>query len=399
MMSVRKTELAIVGAGPAGICAALEAASHGVKTTVIDRGEELGGQLIKQTHKFFGWHKKSAGTRGILIAKKLSEDVRNSENITVLNSTEALGYYDDGTLLVETPQGIDRVIGDRMIVATGASERMILFPGNDLPGVYGAGAVQTLMNAHGVRPGQSVLMIGSGNIGLIVSYQLLQAGVRVEAVVEAMPTIGGYAVHASKIRRLGVPILTRHTIKEAYGKDQVEGAIIWELDDSWNGIPGTEKDLKVDVICLAVGLSPLAELLWQCGAEMAYIPELGGFVPLYDENMETTRKGVFVAGDVAGIEEASTAMAAGRLAGLSAARSLGKVPDDEYAKLKAEILAELEGLRSGPASAKIRSGLAKMREMLQAVQAKELAGGEPRPQGVRGERDCAGSNSEEAVGA
>lgn len=398
-MSVRKTELAIVGAGPAGICAALEAASHGVKTTVIDRGEELGGQLIKQTHKFFGWHKKSAGTRGILIAKKLSEDVRNSENITVLNSTEALGYYDDGTLLVETPQGIDRVIGDRMIVATGASERMILFPGNDLPGVYGAGAVQTLMNAHGVRPGQSVLMIGSGNIGLIVSYQLLQAGVRVEAVVEAMPTIGGYAVHASKIRRLGVPILTRHTIKEAYGKDQVEGAIIWELDDSWNGIPGTEKDLKVDVICLAVGLSPLAELLWQCGAEMAYIPELGGFVPLYDENMETTRKGVFVAGDVAGIEEASTAMAAGRLAGLSAARSLGKVPDDEYAKLKAEILAELEGLRSGPASAKIRSGLAKMREMLQAVQAKELASGEPRPQGVRGERDCAGSNSEEAVGA
>lgn len=398
-MSVRKTELVIVGAGPAGICAALEAASHGVKTTVIDRGEELGGQLIKQTHKFFGWHKKSAGTRGILIAKKLSEDVRNSENITVLNSTEALGYYDDGTLLVETPQGIDRVIGDRMIVATGASERMILFPGNDLPGVYGAGAVQTLMNAHGVRPGQSVLMIGSGNIGLIVSYQLLQAGVRVEAVVEAMPTIGGYAVHASKIRRLGVPILTRHTIKEAYGKDQVEGAIIWELDDSWNGIPGTEKDLKVDVICLAVGLSPLAELLWQCGAEMAYIPELGGFVPLYDENMETTRKGVFVAGDVAGIEEASTAMAAGRLAGLSAARSLGKVPDDEYAKLKAEILAELEGLRSGPASAKIRSGLAKMREMLQAVQAKELAGGEPRPQGVRGERDCAGSNSEEAVGA
>lgn len=398
-MSVRKTELVIVGAGPAGICAALEAASHGVKTTVVDRGEELGGQLIKQTHKFFGWHKKSAGTRGILIAKKLSEEVLKNENITVLNSTEALGYYDDGSLLVETPRGIDRILGERMIVATGASERMLLFPGNDLPGVYGAGAVQTLMNAHGVRPGQSVLMIGSGNIGLIVSYQLLQAGVRVEAVVEAMPTIGGYAVHASKIRRLGVPILTRHTIKEAYGKDQVEGAIIWELDDSWNGIPGTEKDLKVDVICLAVGLSPLAELLWQCGAEMAYIPELGGFVPLYDENMETTRKGVFVAGDVAGIEEASTAMAAGRLAGLSAARSLGKVPDDEYAKLKAEILAELEGLRSGPASAKIRSGLAKMREMLQAVQAKELAGGEPRPQGVRGERDCAGSNSEEAVGA
>ena len=133
--------------------------------------------------------------------------------------------------------------------------------------------------------------------------------------------------------------MTRHTIKAAYGKEQVEGAVVWELDDNWNGIPGTEKDLKVDVVCLATGLTPLGELLWQAGAEMAYIPELGGFVPLYDESMETTKKGVFVAGDVAGIEEASTAMAAGRMAGLSAARSLDKVPDSDYTRLRDEIAA------------------------------------------------------------
>ena len=90
---------------------------------------------------------------------------------------------------------------------------MILFPGNDLPGVYGAGAVQTLMNMYGVRPGKSVLMIGSGNIGLIVSYQLMQAGVKVKALVEALPHIGGYAVHASKIRRLGIPILKTCALK------------------------------------------------------------------------------------------------------------------------------------------------------------------------------------------
>lgn len=362
---MRRTELVIVGAGPAGISAALEAASHGVRTTLIDRGEALGGQLVKQTHKFFGWHKKSAGARGILIARKLAEDVLANPNVTFLGSTEALGYYSDGTLLVETPEGIDRIVGDRMIVATGASERMLLFPGNDLPGVYGAGAVQTLMNVHGVRPGKSVLMIGSGNIGLIVTYQLLQAGVRVAAVVEAMPAIGGYAVHASKIRRLGVPILTRHTIKEAYGEEEVEGAVIWELDDKWNGVPGTEKDRKVDVVCLAIGLTPVGELLWQAGAEMTYIPELGGFVPLYDETMETTAKGVFVAGDVAGIEEASTAMAAGRMAGLSAAESLGKVSDAAYAELRAEIASELAGLRSGPAGEKIMSGISKMRAKLE----------------------------------
>lgn len=361
VIPVRKTELVIVGAGPAGMSATLEAASHRVGVTLVDRDETLGGQLVKQTHKFFGWHKKSAGTRGILVARKLTALVRENPNVTVLSSTEALGYYDDGTLLVETPQGIECIRGDRMIVATGASERMLLFPGNDLPGVYGAGAVQTLANVHGVRPGDSVLMIGSGNIGLIVSYQLIQAGVRVASVVEALPTIGGYAVHASKIRRLGVPILTKHTIKKAYGRDEVEGAVIWELDDMWNGIPGTERDLEVDVVCLATGLTPLGELLWQAGAEMVYVPELGGFVPIYDENMETTAKGVFVAGDVAGIEEASTAMAAGKMAGLAAARSLGKVADAKYADLYAEVSGELTGLRSGPAGAKIIGGISKMR--------------------------------------
>jgi sarcosine oxidase subunit alpha len=360
VIAVLIAELAVVGAGPAGVSGALEAASHGVRVALVDRGDRTGGQLLKQTHKFFGWHRKSAGTRGILIARQFEGEVRSDPNVTFLSGTEALGYYDDGVLLLESPGGIDRLHCDRLLVATGASERMLVFPGNDLPGVYGAGAVQTLMNVHGVRPGRSVLMIGSGNIGLIVSYQLAQAGVEVAAVVEALPAIGGYAVHASKIRRLGIPILTRHTIKEAYGKDQVEGAVIWELDGKWVGIPGTERDLDVDVVCLATGLTPLAEILWQAGAEIKYIPELGGFVPLYNQDMETTAKGVFVAGDVAGIEEASTAMAAGRLAGLCAARSLGKVADGEFKDLHESISTELAELRAGPTGEKILKGLAQI---------------------------------------
>jgi len=362
---LKKTEVAIVGAGPAGICAALEAASYGVEVTLIDRGEAPGGQLVKQTHKFFGWHEKSAGTRGIIIAQDLAKKAKEDPNLYFLGSTEALGYYqDDGVLLVETPDGIKGIKPERLVIAAGASEKMLLFPGNDLPGVYGAGAVQTLMNVYGVRPGQNVLMIGSGNIGLIVSYQLVQAGVHVEAVVEGLPQIGGYAVHASKIRRLGIPILTRHSIKEAYGGRYVEGAVIWEIDDNWQGIPGTEEDLKVDVVCLAVGLSPLCEFLWQAGAEMSYIPALGGFVPIYDENMETTLKGVYVAGDVASIEEASTAMAEGYLAGLAAAHSLGKVPEDEFKSKKQAYATELEQLRAGPTSEKIVSGLSVLREQI-----------------------------------
>jgi sarcosine oxidase subunit alpha len=360
---LKTTELAIIGAGPAGICAALEAASYGVEVTLIDRGDMPGGQLVKQTHKFFGWHEKSAGTRGVVIARDLAERAYRDPNVQFMGSTEALGYYrDDGTLLLETPYGIEGLKPKRLLVAAGASEKMLLFPGNDLPGVYGAGAVQTLMNVHGVRPGQSVLMIGSGNIGLIVSYQLAQAGVHVEALVEALPQIGGYAVHASKIRRLGIPILTKHSIKEAYGERCVEGAIIWEIDDRWQGIPGSEKDLKVDVICLATGLSPLCEFLWQAGAEMTYIPALGGFVPVYDENMQTTLTGVYVAGDVASIEEASTAMAEGHLAGVAIAHSLGKISDVDFEAKRKGYVKELEQLRAGPTSKKIVEGLAALRD-------------------------------------
>ncbi len=362
---LKTTELAIVGAGPAGVCAALEAASYGVKVTLIDRDDGIGGQLVKQTHKFFGWHEKSAGTRGIVISNNLADDIGQNQNICFMKSTEVLGYYkDDGVLLLETPHGIEKLKATKLLIATGASEKMLLFPGNDLPGVYGAGAVQTLMNVHGVKPGDSVLMIGSGNIGLIVSYQLVQAGVKVTALVEALPAIGGYAVHASKIRRLGIPILTRHSIKEAYGKHSVEGAIIWQLDDKWQGIPGTEKDLKVDVVCLATGLTPLCEFLWQAGAEMTYVSALGGFVPLYDENMETTVEGIYVAGDVASIEEASTAMAEGRLAGLAVANSLGKVSANEFSQKHKASLEELEQLRAGPTSKPIVEGLAVLREQL-----------------------------------
>lgn len=160
-----------------------------------------------------------------------------------------------------------------------------------LPGIYGAGAVQTLMNVAGVKPAEKVLMVGAGNIGLIVSYQLLQAGVEVAGIVEAAPRIGGYLVHASKIRRAGVPILTGHTVKEAYGKDKLEGVIVCKLDEKFQQIPGTEQDIPCDTLCLAVGLTPLTELCWQAGCEMAFIRELSGHVPLVDENLETTVPG------------------------------------------------------------------------------------------------------------
>jgi hypothetical protein len=184
-------------------------------------------------------------------------------------------------------------------------------------------------------------------VGLIVSYQLLQAGAEVVAVIEGLPRIGGYGVHAAKIRRAGVPILTKHTILRADGDDCVETATIAGVDENWQPVSGTEQTLEVDTICLAVGLEPMSELAWMAGCKFAYIPSLGGHVPLHDDNMETTVPGIYVAGDIAGIEEASTAMEEGRLAGLAAAEALGHTSQETRQRKQAARRA-LNELRAGP---------------------------------------------------
>ncbi len=349
------TEIAIIGGGPAGMCAAIAAAGQGARVTLFDRGKRLGGQLVKQTHRFFGSENEYAGTRGINIGKILCEEIKKNKLIDVKTDTTVLAIYQDGVITYEEGKEYKRMTSEKTIIAAGASEKMLPFENNDLPGVYGAGAVQTLMNEHGVVPGNKVLMVGAGNIGLIVSYQLVQAGVKVEAIIDAAPRIGGFLVHASKIRRLGVPIFTSHTIKEAVGEEFVEGAVISELDEKWQPISGTERKLDVDVICLSVGLSPQSELLRQTGCEMKYVPSLGGYVPLRDKNLQTTADGVYVAGDSAEVEEASSAMIEGTIAGLSAAEALGY--GQNIIEVKNSFKNEIDILRSGIVGEKIRSGL------------------------------------------
>jgi sarcosine oxidase, subunit alpha len=355
--------LAIVGGGPAGLSAAVSAGRLGVRSIVIDENRKPGGQLVKQTHMFFGSREHHARVRGVDIGAKLLEDL-DGLPVTIMTGTTVLGLYPGRVLSLLRDGRAHRLSADAVILATGASENMLAFPGSDLPGVYGAGAVQTLMNVDGVAPGKRVLMVGAGNIGLIVSYQLLQAGVEVAAVIEAMPNIGGYHVHAAKIRRAGVPILTSHTILRAEGTDRVERAIVSQIDGDWNPVDGGEISLDVDTICLAVGLTPNCELACQLGCAETYVPELGGRVSVHDADLETTESGVYVAGDASGIEEASTAMLEGRLAGLSAAARLaGGQGAETTARLKREAASGLAALRAGPFGAQARRGKRRMLEM------------------------------------
>jgi thioredoxin reductase len=351
-MIANKWEVVVIGGGPSGLAAAIEAAKAGCKVLVIDANEKAGGQLFKQIHKFFGSSAHRAGVRGIDIGEELLTEAKEAGVEVWLNSV-AIGLFREKTIAVETGMDYESKVvktieADRIIIAGGAAENAVRFDGWTLPGVMGAGAAQTMINVSRVLPGSSVLMIGSGNVGLIVSYQLMQAGANIVGIVEAAPKIGGYAVHAAKIARAGVPVYTRHTVLAARGKNRVEEADICEVNENWQPLVATKKTLSIDTLCIAAGLKPLTELVAMYGCEMMYSPILGGFVPVHDRNMESSCQGIYVAGDITGVEEANTALEEGKLAGTAAAESLGKLKEAEAKAVKNEIWARLNGLRWGP---------------------------------------------------
>ena len=343
---MKRYDLIIVGAGPAGLSAAIEAAKKGLQVVVFDENEKPGGQLFKQIHKFFGSKEHRAKVRGFVIGQQLLDEADEAGVEVVLNAT-VIGLYQDKEVVVKRGDEVEHFKGNAIIIATGAAENMVTFPGWTLPGVIGAGAAQTMMNLHGVLPGKRVLMLGSGNVGLVVSFQLEQCGCEVVALVDAAPRVGGYGVHAAKVARTGVPFYLSHTIVKAEGEEYVTGVTIAEVDSSFQFIPGTEKHFDVDTICLAVGLSPMSQLLKMAGCRMEDNPKRGGQVPICDEYGRTSLPGVYVAGDVSGIEEASSAMIEGRMAGLAAAEYLGYMEKDALDTELAALDAALDGLRQG----------------------------------------------------
>jgi len=340
---MEEKELVIIGGGPAGLSAAIEARKKGVDVLLIDENLRPGGQLFKQIHRFFGSREHMAGVRGFVIGERLLNEVKKLGIDVWLNSV-VYGLFKDNVIGVVKENKNIILKAKCIIMATGAIENPLSFHGWTLPGVMGAGACQTMININRVLPGKKALMIGSGNVGLIVSYQLLQAGADVCGVIEIMPNIGGYLVHAAKIKRFGVPIYLSTTILEAEGKEEVEGAVICPVDNDFKPIFRKRKEIDVDLICIAVGLTPLNELLYQAGCLFTYKPYLGGTVALHNADMETSVNGIYIAGDLSGIEEASTAMEEGKLAGLSVAERLnGKSYKDE----KIDVLRRLNDFRIG----------------------------------------------------
>lgn len=343
---MQRFELIVIGAGPAGLSAAIEAAEKGMHVVVFDENARPGGQLFKQIHKFFGSKEHKAKIRGYRIGQQLLQRAEELGVQVELNAT-VIGMFREKEICVMQNGQIVHYKGDNIVVATGAAENMVTFRGWDLPGVIGAGAAQTMMNLHGVMPGQKVLMVGSGNVGLVVGFQLIQAGCELVAIIDAAPRVGGYGVHAAKVARTGVPFYMSHTIVKAEGDDHVTGATIAQVDSKWQFIPGTEKHLDVDTICIAVGLSPMSQLARMGGCEMVDDPKRGGLVPVVDQYGATSLPGVYCAGDVSGIEEASSAMIEGRIAGLAAAVNSGYMTQEELEEEFVKQHGSLDQLRQG----------------------------------------------------
>ncbi len=297
-----EVEVLILGGGPAGLSAAKELGKLGVDTLIVDDKNRLGGKLVLQTHKFFGSVEDSyAGTRGFEIAHILEEDLRKLDSVEFWLNTTAVGLFSDGIVGVVKGKNYRKIKPVKLLVATGAREIMLSFPGNTLPGIYGAGAFQTLVNRDLVKSSERVLIVGGGNVGLIAGYHAIQAGIDVVALIEAMPHVGGYRVHADKLKRLGVPIHTSHTVVSAQGEERVESVTIAQVDNDWKVMPGTHKTFEIDTLLIAVGLAEVNEFYYKA-------KEWG--------------MDVFSAGDAQEIAEATSAMFTGKIEGLKIARSL-----------------------------------------------------------------------------
>ncbi len=300
-----KIPVLIIGGGPSGLSAAIELGKLGIQVLLVDDKHRLGGKLVLQTHRFFGSADAVyAGTRGIDIATILEKELNQHPSVEVWLRSTCLAVYSDKKVGI-LKDGEEYVLIDPeiLLVASGAREKFLAFKGNTLPGVYGAGAFQTLVNRDLVRPAEKLFIVGGGNVGLIAGYHALQAGIGVVGLVEAMAECGGYKVHKDKLVRMGVPIYNSHTILSANGSERVESVTIAKVDEKFIPIPGSEKSYECDSVLIAVGLDPVSEF--------------------YEKAIDF-KMNAFVAGDAEEIAEASAAIFSGKIKGLEIAKSMGQ---------------------------------------------------------------------------
>ncbi|MEW5961584.1 MAG: NAD(P)/FAD-dependent oxidoreductase [Chloroflexota bacterium] len=332
----RQVEVAVVGAGPAGLSAALAAARTGAQVLLIDNYRQPGGQYYRQLATEF---KTTQPARRQQEGSALWQQV-SAAGVELLAETTVWGAFAGNRLALYGAGAPAYLQARAVILATGAYERAAAFPGWTLPGVMTTGAAQLLLKEQRILPGRRIVLAGAGPLQLVVAAGLAQAGAEVIAVLEATPLMrnvlqrplpyglalwgqwGRLAEGLSSwlaLRTAGVPVYTGWGVVAAQGQAELTGVTIAQLDRQWRPIPGAARSLACDTLCCNYGFTPATELARLLGAHCEWRPERGGFVPVRDNYMQSDVPGVFVVGDGAGIGGAGLAGVEGQVAGLAAA--------------------------------------------------------------------------------
>ncbi|MFF2654958.1 FAD-dependent oxidoreductase [Streptomyces sp. NPDC058045] len=356
MGQTRMFDLAIVGAGPAGMTAALTAAGHGLDVVVVDEQQRAGGQIFRQPPEAFTGSVLHP-TAGYEWATGLIRRFEADKRLTTLFGWSAIGVLHDDALpdglsvAVNHPEdGTRTLLARRLLIATGAYDLPVAFPGWTLPGVMTAGAVQTLVKAQRIAPAGGVVLAGAHPLLLLVADLLVRNGVRVSEVAfaQSIPTpaamlgaLGAVPGHLrmlaetggilARLVRDGVRVSSRTVVTAAHGTDQVTRVELARTDRRWK-VTGTPREVDATHLVLGYGFSASTELARQLGCDLVYDSPKGGWIVAHDGRLRTSVPEVFVAGEPTGVAGADQSRAEGELAGLAVAADLGRaVPPAELA--------------------------------------------------------------------
>ena len=298
-MNTYEVDLAVIGAGPAGMAAALSAKGSGLENImIIERAEYPGGLLHQCIHNGFGLHYFEEDLTGPEYAERFINKLASTDIQLCLNTMVCRFHPDRSIMAINSERGEFKIVPKSVVLAMGCREKTrfaIGIPGSRPAGIFTAGLAQRLVNVDGFLPGKEIVVLGSGDIGMIMARRLTLEGQEVKAVVEIMPHVGGLIRNEVQcLRDFDIPLFLEHTITEIYGNYRVEGVKIARVDKKGNPMKSTERSISCDCLLLSVGLIPENELSREAGISLD--PQIGG--PIVDEYLQTSIEGVFAAGNV-----------------------------------------------------------------------------------------------------